>query len=148
MTNDWGLTYNITYHVPKSRKRENEREAFSVKLCPKCNIVYEMTFNQYKKQNNIYYQVYFSGTGFHLGIPGSAFRWKPAPNLHLMVKDELMARGVYEYADVSVSDKTRLIRVVNTMNKKSNLWKIPLLQSELHKPITEIQALAKMNGKY
>ena len=52
MINDWGLTYNITYHVPKNRKRENEREAFSVKLCPKCNIVYEMTFNPYKKQNN------------------------------------------------------------------------------------------------
>ena len=89
------------------------------------------------------YQVYFSGTGFHLGIPGSAFRWKPAPNLHLMVKDEMMARGIYEYADVSVSDKTRLIRVVNTLNKKSNLWKIPLLQSELHKPIEEIQTLAQ-----
>ena len=77
------------------------------------------------------YQAYFSGTGFHLGIPGSAFRWKPAPNLHLMVKDELMAKGIYEYADVSVSDKTRLIRVVNTLNSKSNLWKIPLLQKEL-----------------
>jgi len=65
MTNDWGLTYNITYHVPKNRKRENEREAFSVKLCPKCNIVYEMTFNQYKKQKNIYYHEDFPRRGLN-----------------------------------------------------------------------------------
>ena len=52
------------------------------------------------------YRIYFSGTGFHIGIPGQAFRWKPAPDLHLKVKDELQARGIYEYADVSVSDKT------------------------------------------
>ena len=41
------------------------------------------------------YQAYFSGTGFHLGIPGSAFRWKPAPNLHLMVKDANGPWAVY-----------------------------------------------------
>ena len=35
------------------------------------------------------YRIYFSGTGFHLGIPGDAFRWKPCPELHLKVKDEL-----------------------------------------------------------
>ena len=89
------------------------------------------------------YQIYFSGTGFHIGIPGSAFRWNPAPDLHLKVKDELQARGIYEYADISVSDKTRLIRVVNTKNSKSNLFKIPLEHSELHNSITNIQEIAK-----
>ena len=89
------------------------------------------------------YQIYFSGTGFHIGIPGSAFRWNPSPDLHLKVKDELQARGIYEYADVSVSDKTRLIRVVNTKNSKSGLFKIPLEHSELHNSITNIQKIAK-----
>ena len=89
------------------------------------------------------YQIYFSGTGFHVGIPGSAFRWKPSPDLHLKVKDELQARGIYEYADVSVSDKTRIIRLVNTLNSKSKLYKIPLDHSELHKSIAEIQNIAK-----
>jgi hypothetical protein len=88
------------------------------------------------------YQIYFSGTGFHLGIPGNAFRWKPCPDLHLKVKDELKARGIYEYADPSVSDKTRIIRIVNTLNSKSKLWKIPLTHSELHGTIEEIQKLA------
>ena len=89
------------------------------------------------------YQIYFSGTGFHVGIPGNAFRWKPCPDLHLKVKDELKARGIYEYADSSVSDKTRIIRVVNTLNSKSSLWKIPITSSELHESIDKIQELAK-----
>ena len=89
------------------------------------------------------YRIYFSGTGFHLGIPGDAFRWKPCPDLHLKVKDELKARGIYEWADPSVSDKTRIIRVVNTLNSKSKLWKIPISLEELHKPVEDIQELAK-----
>ena len=89
------------------------------------------------------YRVYFSGTGFHLGIPGDSFRWKPCTDLHLKVKDELKAKGIYEYADSSVSDKTRLIRVVNTLNSKSKLWKIPLELGELQWTIAKIQELAK-----
>ena len=93
------------------------------------------------------YQPYFSGTGFHIGIPGSAFRWKPAPDLHLKVKDELKSKGIYEYADISVSDKTRIIRLVNTLNSKSNLWKIPLNKSEIHGSIDSITTLAKTQRK-
>ena len=89
------------------------------------------------------YRIYFSGTGFHVGIPGDAFRWKPCPDLHLKVKDELKAKGIYEYADSSVSDKTRLIRVVNTLNSKSKLWKVPLESGELHWSIDKIQEIAK-----
>jgi hypothetical protein len=93
------------------------------------------------------FRIYFSGTGFHLGIPGDAFRWKPCPDLHLKVKDELKARGIYEWADPSVSDKTRIIRVVNTLNSKSKLWKIPITLEELHKPVEDIQELAKTQRK-
>ena len=93
------------------------------------------------------YQAYFSGTGFHIGIPGDAFRWKPCPDLHLKVKDELKARGIYEYADSSVSDKTRIIRVVNTLNSKSKLWKVPLTTTELNSSIEEILKLAKTQRK-
>ena len=67
------------------------------------------------------YRLYFSGTGFHVGIPGKAFRWKPCTDLHLKVKDILKEAEIYEYADSSVSDKTRIIRVVNTLNSKSGL---------------------------
>ena len=75
--------------------------------------------------------VYFSGRGFHIGIPDTAFKWKPGVNLHLNVKDELDKNGIYEYADVSVTDKTRIIRLNNTLNSKSRLWKVYLTNDEL-----------------
>tara|TARA_R100001163_G_scaffold65834_1_gene65470 strand:- start:8152 stop:9909 length:1758 start_codon:yes stop_codon:yes gene_type:complete len=75
--------------------------------------------------------VYFSGRGFHIGIPDSAFKWKPGKNLHLKVKDELDKHGIYKYADVSVTDKTRIIRLNNTLNSKSRLWKIFISHEEL-----------------
>ena len=36
--------------------------------------------------NEIPCNVYFSGTGFHVGIPSDAFRWKPHRDLHIQVK--------------------------------------------------------------
>jgi len=71
-------------------------------------------------------QTYFSGTGFHVHIPQEAFRWKPCDDLHLKVKEELKSKGIFDFADPSVTDKTRLIRVPNTLNTKSNLWKVQL----------------------
>jgi len=73
---------------------------------------------------SIPYRLYFSGNkGFHVGIPSTAFRWKPDPLLHLKVKDALTNAGIFDYADPSVTDKIRLIRVVNTLNLKAQLWK-------------------------
>tara|TARA_R100000808_G_C2155101_1_gene166859 strand:- start:5081 stop:6877 length:1797 start_codon:yes stop_codon:yes gene_type:complete len=78
------------------------------------------------------YNIYFSGNGFHLGIPRTAFLWKPGKNLHIQVKNALKAKGVFEYADPSVTDKTRLIRVNNTLNSKGKLWKIIISKALLH----------------
>ena len=75
--------------------------------------------------------IYFSGRGFHIGMPDTTFRWKPSKDLHLKVKDELKSHGIFEYADVSVTDKTRIIRLNNTLNGKSNLWKIYITNDEL-----------------
>ena len=38
------------------------------------------------KDLEIPYNLYFSGTGFHVGIPSTAFRWKPDKNLHTKVR--------------------------------------------------------------
>ena len=95
------------------------------------------------------YRLYFSGNkGFHVGIPSSAFRWKPDPLLHLKVKDALTNAGVYDYADPSVTDKIRLIRVVNTMNLKAGLWKREISHKDLNaEDITEhMRSLAKKPG--
>ena len=64
MINDWGLTYNVDY--PSSRKkRVYERESFAVKLCPKCNRTYEMTYNQYKNISTTHYYKNFPKRGLY-----------------------------------------------------------------------------------
>ena len=78
------------------------------------------------------YHIYFSGTGFHLHISSKAFRWKPDANLHSRVKKALGDYKIWDYADPSVTDKTRIIRVQNTKNTKSGLYKtyIPELNDD------------------
>jgi len=73
---------------------------------------------------NLYYRIYFSGTGFHVGIHQSGFKWEPSPNLHIRVKEELTKAGIFKFADPSVTDKTRIIRLLNTKNTKSGLYKV------------------------
>ena len=83
-------------------------------------------------QMSIPVQVYFSGEkGFHVHISGSAFKWEPCNDLHLKVKHVLKAEGVYDYADPLVIDRTRLIRIPNTLKVHSGYWKIPLKRSEI-----------------
>ena len=80
------------------------------------------------------YKLFFSGTGFHFHLPSDAFRWRPSKNLHLKVKDALKEKGIFEYADPAVTDKTRLIRVPNTKNRKSNLYKVEIAPLTLERP--------------
>jgi hypothetical protein len=83
-------------------------------------------------QISIPVQVYFSGEkGFHVHISGSAFRWEPCSDLHLKVKHVLKSKGIYDYADPLVIDRTRLIRIPNTLKVHSGYWKIPLKRSEI-----------------
>ena len=98
------------------------------------------------KDLDVPYQIYFSGTGFHVGIPGSAFRWKPDKNLHLNVKKALTDAGIFDYADPSVTDKTRIIRLINTRNSKSKLWKIRVDETMLYGSIDAIMEKAKRPG--
>jgi len=72
---------------------------------------------------NVPYELYFSGRGFHIHISETAFKWKPSKNLHILVKERLTKVGIFEYADPSVTDKSRLIRIPHTKNTKSGSWK-------------------------
>lgn len=106
------------------------------------------------KELSIPYRTYFSGTGFHLGIPSSAFRWKPLEDLHLKVKHVLNNAGIFEFADPSVTDKTRIIRLLNTRNTKSNLYKVQIKEEWIYDsiPIETIYEHAKtttsINSRY
>ena len=68
MINDWGLTYNMTYPISKSKQRINERESFSVKVCPQCNIVFEMVHNQYKQTSQTHYYEDFPRRGLYTQV--------------------------------------------------------------------------------
>jgi len=94
------------------------------------------------------FQIYFSGRGFHVNIPSSAFKWKPSRNLHLKVKDRLNNIGIYKYADPAVTDKIRLIRVPNTLNTKSGRWKIPLNFKEFKEFTLNFKNQPRRNFKY
>jgi KaiC/GvpD/RAD55 family RecA-like ATPase len=94
------------------------------------------------------YRVYFSGRGFHLGIPAEAFKWEGSPDLNLRVKDKLTKSGIYEYADPSVIDKTRLIRLVNTRNTKTGLFKIQIDKGVLESDVDTIYSLARNPKEY
>ena len=72
------------------------------------------------------YKIYFSGRGFHISLPTDVFKWKPHKMLHQYVKEALNRMGVFKFADPAVTDKTRLIRVNNTINSKSKKWKVLL----------------------
>lgn len=65
MINDWGLMYNHTHPVAKSKQRINEKESFAVKLCPECNRAYEMTHNQYKQISTTHYYKNFPKRGLY-----------------------------------------------------------------------------------
>ena len=47
--NDWGLYYNMDNSTVGRKPRTQERESFTVRLCPSCNCVYENKHHQYKK---------------------------------------------------------------------------------------------------
>ena len=87
------------------------------------------------KDLDVPYKLYFSGRGFHVNIPQTSFRWKPDVNLHLKVKDSLTRAGIFEYADPAVTDKTRLIRINNTRNCKSGLYKVAIKEEWLFESV-------------
>ena len=92
---------------------------------------------------NIPYKIFFSGTGFHIHIPSSAFTYKPHKDLHIKLKQVLKEHGIFEYADPAVTDKLRLIRVPNTRNGKSRLYKVQITNNMLEGDISDIMEYAK-----
>ena len=89
--------------------------------------------------------VYVSGTGFHVHIPKQSFRWKPSKDLHIKVKQVLTDFDIFKYADPAVTDKTRIIRVPNTRNSKSGLYKVALPKFPMD--VTDIIEYAKSPKK-
>lgn len=92
--------------------------------------------------------LFFSGSkGFHIVIPSLSFGVSPSAKLHLYFRRmaEIIKAELGEVSiDLGVYDINRLFRLPNTLNKKSDLYKVPLTIHELRtKDTDEIMNLGK-----
>ena len=90
-------------------------------------------------QNSI--QCYFSGTGYHIVIPNACFGFTPSDNLHYSVKSTIAK--LFPSADNSIFMRTGIYRVAHTVNRKTNLYKIPISVQELFDTDIDMVELAK-----
>ena len=75
-------------------------------------------------------QPYFSGSGYHIAVHSSVFNFPSSDNLHYLVKGTL--KGLFgDEIDNSIYMRTGIYRVQHTINKKTNLHKIPLTWDDI-----------------
>lgn len=74
------------------------------------------------------YQIYFSGTGYHIFITNDVFGFEPSIELPKIVGITL--HNIDLLADPVASRGSQLIRIEHSINEKSGLYKIPLTYDE------------------
>jgi len=109
----------------------NESNEFTLIKAQK---LYENIVKEYK----IKPIVYFSGTGYHLYLP-DIFEFGKFQDVSIV--KHTMAENFPDIDDIY--DKTRIIRVPNTINLKSNLYKTLLTEKEFFGDVQDILAKAK-----
>ena len=87
-------------------------------------------------------RIFFSGCkGFHLELPSSLFGIEPCTNLPYRLKKTIQK---LEFdVDMSMYQHNRLWRLPNTINSKTNLYKIQLKYRDLDKSIDDIKSMAE-----
>jgi hypothetical protein len=94
-------------------------------------------------------RVFYSGSkGYHLLIPSKLFRLRPRYSLerYLKVLALSLVEGfaVADYLDAGLYNTNSLIRLPNSVNHKSNLYKVPILHSQLqYLSVAQIKKMAK-----
>ncbi len=87
--------------------------------------------------------IYFSGTGYNIHVPNTAFGFKPSTHLPVEVKDTL-DKLFGQLIDTTIFGHVSLYRVPLTRNHKSNLYKVPILTKEFKRMnISHIKDYAK-----
>ena len=77
------------------------------------------------------YNIYFSGTGYHVIISGEVFNFPEGSNdLPFIVKETM--NNLFSEIDLAVYNRTSIYRCPNTLNQKSNLYKIPLTHNQIN----------------
>lgn len=82
-----------------------------------------------------YIKFYFTGKkGFHLLIPSQVFDLRPDKNLNTYYKEiakELNLATITNLIDTKIYDKKRLLRLPNSINGKTGLYKVPVTYSQI-----------------
>lgn len=90
---------------------------------------------QYYGISNNHIRFYFTGKkGFHLIIPYQLFNIKPDKNLNLYYKEiakELDDNTLDHIIDLKIYDKRRLLRLINSINSKTGLYKVPIRYEDI-----------------
>ena len=86
-------------------------------------------------------QCFFSGSGYHICIPNGAFEFVPSNNIQYQVKDTILK--LFPKVDISIFMRTGIYRVAHTINKKTDLYKVPITIEELTNEEINIHDLAK-----
>ena len=94
-----------------------------------------------------YMRLFFSGSkGFHLTIPFKAVCANPQPTENFYQVYKAIAQDLFDgfqFVDSAIYEMKHLFRMPNTINSKSNLFKIPLELAELDETTITIKHLAK-----
>ena len=101
--------------------------------------------NEYGIDENLI-RIHFSGSkGFHVELPSVLFGIKDSkylPEIHKEIVKRIVPPSIQ--VDTKIYHRRGLLRIPNTINKKSNLYKIPLQVREMFNlTIDEIKELAK-----
>ena len=103
------------------------------------NIIDEMTKKTIEPEH---YTIWFSGTGFHIHL-ANVYGFQPSNTIAQQVRIT-MQRDFGNYIDL-IYDPRRLIRAGFSLNKKTNLFKVPIPYTDLeNKAYSEIAQSAQM----
>lgn len=96
------------------------------------------------------YQIYFSGTGYHVMLSSNLFGFKPSVDLPYIVQKTMESVGLSQ--DIAVYRGAQILRVEHTINEKSGLYKIPLTYEEArtltHDEIHELAKTQRLDFMY
>lgn len=133
---------NILVDVDK----EQNTDEFTLNKCRE--ILFHLTEDMDLGQNN--FRIFFSGSGYHISIPNSVFNFKPGENLPFHVKETMLK--LLPGIDPMVYIRTGIYRVAHTINKKTELYKIPLTYNEAmtltYKAVHELAKTPRFDFQY
>lgn len=124
----------VPIDIDKGKDTDEETIKRAIDIC--------MTLENKYKLDDINYNIWFSGTGFHIDLPVKLFGFRPSKDLPYIVKSTMMGL-LGEDIDLSIYSRTGLYRVNYSLNIKSGLHKIPIKLEDLMRGMEHIKFMSE-----